>query len=122
MSRKILVLDQSNKSRSPFYIWADRSEFRQKGFYCYRNNLTTLENCPKIIKNRYFSCFDNQLTSLKGCSKIINGDFDCEGNKLTSLEDFPRIVNGNFWIRNNTKKFTEKEINSVCNVTGDIYV
>jgi hypothetical protein len=54
-------------------------------FICSRNNLTTLEGCPKEV--HFFSCGDNKLTSLEHSPKIAEGDFYCYYNdNLTSLE------------------------------------
>lgn len=39
-----------------------------------RQNLTSLEGCPKEVIND-FNCSHNELTSLKGSPEIINGFF-----------------------------------------------
>jgi hypothetical protein len=55
-------------------------------FDCDKNNLTTLEGCPKKISS-FFSCKDNKLTSLEHSPKIVGGDFYCASNEyITSLE------------------------------------
>lgn len=86
-------------------------------FICSHNNLTSLKNCPKIIKGEfdcshnkltslehcptmyiysYFNCSVNNLTSLKYCPKEIKGDFICSHNKLTSLKYCPTVKQGEF--------------------------
>ena len=51
-------------------------------FSCYRNNLTTLEGCPKYVGGG-FSCSSNELTTLKGIEKCeIIDDFWCKGNNI----------------------------------------
>lgn len=89
-------------------------------FYCYYNKLTTLENSPRIVTG-YFSCIHNGLTSLQGAPERV-GHFNCSNNSLTSLEGAPRIVFGEFDCSNNKKQFTEKNVESVSNIGGRIYV
>ena len=66
------------------------------GFYCYYNNLTSLEGCPEKVDGDFY-CHYNQLTSLKGCPKEVSSDFYCYHNKLTSLEGCPKKVGSNFY-------------------------
>jgi hypothetical protein len=56
-------------------------------FYCTKNNLTTLEGCPKKVGGE-FKCSWNRLTSLEYSPLIVEkGDFYCwENRHLTSLE------------------------------------
>jgi hypothetical protein len=70
------------------------------GFYCYSNQLTSLEGGPQNVGG-YFSCSYNQLTSLEGCPKNVSGNFDCSNNQLTSLEGCSKNVSGNFDCSNN---------------------
>ena len=58
-------------------------------------NLKSLKNCPNEVEG-YFSC-DNcfQLDSLKGCPKKVGSDF---------------------WCKNCKRKFTKKEVRSLCEV------
>jgi hypothetical protein len=84
--------------------------------------LTSLPNdAPKYAGDNFW-CNDNKLTSLQGSPKYVGGNFDCDNNKLTSLQYAPKYVGGNFYCHNNTKKFTEKEVRTVCDVKGNIYV
>jgi hypothetical protein len=69
-------------------------------FFCYNNQLTSLEGCPTEIGGN-FSCSYNQLTSLEGCPTEISGDFLCQYNQLTSLEGCPTEIGGNFYCHNN---------------------
>jgi hypothetical protein len=55
-------------------------------FYCAKNNLTTLEGCPKEVRD-FFNCSWNKLTSLEHSPIIVNVNFLCWGNDyITSLE------------------------------------
>ena len=65
-------------------------------FYCYRNNLTSLEGCPEKIGGD-FDCYRNNLASLEGCPEKVGGSFFCYQNNLASLEGCPEKVGGNFF-------------------------
>ena len=70
----------------------------------------TLENCKNLI-------------SLKNCPEIIlsNHMFDIDGcTKLDSLEGCPTKVDGKFHCKGCKRKFTKKEVRSLCKVNGDI--
>jgi hypothetical protein len=112
------------------------------GFYCYKNKLTSLEGAPEKVGGDFFCssnnltslagapqkvggdfrCYHNNLRTLEGAPVKVGGDFNCSFNKLTSLEGAPKEVGGNFNCKDNAKKFTEKEVRSVCNVKGKVYV
>ena len=64
-------------------------------FYCYDNQLTSLEGCPQSVSGNFY-CYENQLTSLEGCPQSVSGGFYCNSNQLTSLEGCPQSVGGNF--------------------------
>ncbi len=110
-------------------------------FFCFNNNLTSLENCPKTVDGT-FDCSRNKLTSLINAPKYVDGTFYCHYNNLTSLDGAPETVGGSFYCSfNNLKslngapkfvggvfscgfneiKFTEQQVRAVCNVKGDIY-
>ena len=91
-------------------------------FSCNNNNLTTLENIPKIIGSidcsdnnltsldglpdeldGFLICSNNNLTSLKGSPKKVSGFFYCANNNLTSLKDSPKIIKDSFNCKNNPK-------------------
>ena len=63
------------------------------------SNLTSLKNCPNIVKELFACDFCPQLNSLEGCPIEVGGRFYCGGCK---------------------RKFKEKEIRSLCRVNGDI--
>jgi hypothetical protein len=69
-------------------------------FYCYNNQLTTLEGSPQNITG-YFSCNNNKLTSLEGGPQSVGGSFFCNNNQLTSLEYAPLSVGGGFYCDDN---------------------
>ena len=64
-------------------------------FYCYNNELTSLEGCPKEVKGS-FNCYDNNLINLEDCPEVIHGDFDCGHNNLTSFKFFPKEIKGSY--------------------------
>jgi len=85
------------------------------GFFDIReNNFTSLRGSPKQLNYGYFCCSNNKLRSLKYAPIYVNGDFDCEDNKLTSVEYAPKICKNHFRCSGNEKKFSKKEILSVC--------
>jgi hypothetical protein len=61
------------------------------GFYCYSNNLTSLEYSPQYVESGNFSCGSNKIESLQYCTELIRGNFYCYNNKLTSLEYHPTV-------------------------------
>jgi hypothetical protein len=69
-------------------------------FYCYNNNLTSLEGCPKKVEGS-FDCSNNDLTSLENCPEIVEGNFNCINNQLTSLKGCTKEIEGYFSCRNN---------------------
>ncbi len=68
--------------------------------------------------NGFFYCFDNQLTSLQGCPQIVGGHFNCSHNRLTSLEYCPQYVGDSFFCQYNQLRSLE-----YCpqNITGILY-
>ena len=74
--------------------------------------------------NGYFNIGDNQnLTSLKNCPDYVTRLFACDFcQKLDSLEGCPKEVRANFWCGSCKRKFTEKEVRSLCKVKGFIYI
>jgi hypothetical protein len=91
------------------------------GFSCHYNQLTSLEGCPKEVGGHFY-CHNNQLTSLEGCPKEVGGHFSCSYNQLTSLEGCPKEVGRDFCCHNNKKEFSKEEVKRVCKVKGIIYV
>ena len=75
--------------------------------------------------NGYFDIGSNpNLISLKNCPDKIVGDyFSCsECTKLDSLEGCPKEVGWNFYCSDCKRKFTEKEVMSLCKVKNSIYI
>ena len=69
-------------------------------FYCFSNQLTTLEGSPKEVGGS-FGCSYNQLTSLEGGPKEVSGYFNCDNNQLTSLEGGPTKLRDDFYCDRN---------------------
>jgi hypothetical protein len=65
-------------------------------FYCYINNLTSLDGSPTYVGGN-FNCYINNLTSLDGSPTYVGGIFYCPSNLLTSLEGCPNYVGGSFY-------------------------
>jgi len=78
-------------------------------FYCSNNQLTTLEGAPQSVGGD-FSCYNNQLTTLEGAPQSVGGDFYCYNNQLTTLEGAPQSVGGGFYCDNNPVVFTKQDI------------
>jgi hypothetical protein len=70
------------------------------GFYCYDNQLTSLQYSPQYVESGDFSCGNNKIKSLQYCTELIRGYFSCTYNNLTSLEYHPTVY-GEFWCWNN---------------------
>jgi hypothetical protein len=72
-------------------------------FWCSGNQLTTLEGSPSRV-GRGFYCSSNQLTTLEGSPSRVDGGFYCRGNQLTTLEGSPSRVDEDFWCNQNPLK------------------
>lgn len=68
-------------------------------FYCYNNQLTSLEGSPREVGGGFW-CSYNELTTLEGAPKKV-GNFDCSYNGLTSLIGGPQVVLGKYYANNN---------------------
>ena len=90
-------------------------------FFCFNNNLTSLENCPKTV-SVHFYCNNNLLTSLQCAHITVGGDFYCSFNKLTSLVGAPKSVGEDFICHSNNVKFTEQDVRAVCDLKGTVYL
>ena len=96
-----IVVNDLKLNQMNLKILLDLSKVIVNGdFDCSYNNLTSLEGCPKEVKED-FSCNNNQLTTLKGSPKKIGGDFYCSYNKLISLEGVLEEVKGRFSCHDN---------------------
>jgi phosphoserine phosphatase len=94
------------------------------GFYCYNNQLTSLEGAPQSLGGN-FDCRNNQLTSLEGAPQSVGGYFYCAYNQLTSLEGAPNSVGIYFDCRYNKLTSLEgapKEVGGVfyCDWSEDL--
>jgi hypothetical protein len=69
------------------------------GFWCYDNQLRTLEGSPRKVRESFY-CYGNQLKTLKGSPREVGGGFWCYGNPLISLEGAPKVIEGYFRFKN----------------------
>ena len=88
-------------------------------FFCYNNQLTTLEGAPNTVGGDFF-CYDNQLTSLEGAPNNVGGGFYCSNNQLISLEGAPNNVGGGFDCYDNPNLSYTELFKIVDNVKGNI--
>ena len=76
--------------------------------------------------NGYFDIGSNpDLTSLKNCPDKVGDYFSCsQCTKLDSLEGCPKEVEWSFYCYNCKRKFTGKEVKSLCKVYvyNNIYI
>ena len=70
----------------------------------------------------YFDIGNNpNLTSLKNCPDFVKGSFSCSLCKcIDSLEGCPKEVGGTFYCYDCKRKFTKKEVKSLCNAKGNV--
>jgi hypothetical protein len=90
-------------------------------FYCFMNNLQSLEGAPKSVGGN-FGCSYSSLQTLSGAPLSVGGYFSCAFNNLQSLEGAPKSVGDNFYCNNNAVVFTEEQVRAVCDVKGKVYV
>ena len=74
------------------------------------------------IVNGYFDVGENdKLTSLKNCPDYVADLFACNlCPQLESLEGCPKEVKSYFYCGGCKRRFTEKEVRSLCKVNGTI--
>ena len=113
-------------------VWLNYKDFKELPYkFGYVNktfslrgckNLISLKNCPNIVHVQ-FSCSDcKRLDSLEGCPKEVVKNFYCtDCKRLYSLEGCPTKVGGDFHCGDCKRRFTKEEVNSLCEVNGDIY-
>ena len=66
--------------------------------------------------------YNENLISLKNCPNYIGGLFSCICcPQLDSLEGCPKETGNDFWCVCCKRKFTEKEVRSLCKVSNNIY-
>ena len=68
-------------------------------FWCYDNQLRTLEGSPRKVGGSFY-CSGNQLRTLEGSPREVGGDFYCHENPLISLEGAPEVINHVFFFKN----------------------
>lgn len=85
-------------------------------------NFKSLKNLNISIVDGSFFCYNNGLVSLVGCPKKVKEHFSCSNNKLTSLEGCPKVVGESFRCYHNPTTFTIEDVESKCDVGGQIYV
>jgi hypothetical protein len=86
-------------------------------FYCYDNNLVSLEGAPHSVGGSFY-CYSNSLTTLNGAPASVGGNFWCDKNRLTTLDGAPASVGDDFWCYDNSLKSLDGAPNSVG---GDFY-
>ena len=69
-------------------------------FDCSRNELTSLEGCPKEVVG-YFTCDYNKLKDLIGGPQEVGGSYHCDGNQLETLEGCAGDIGGSLCCANN---------------------
>ena len=68
-------------------------------FYCFANQLRTLEGSPMMVGGNFY-CSGNQLRTLEGSPREVGGHFYCHKNPLISLEGAPEMIKHEFWFKN----------------------
>ena len=74
------------------------------GFYCYYNQLRTLEGAPREVGGN-FDCDGNQLRTLEGSPREVDGNFYCYENPLVSLEGAPEVIKIDFRFNNTVFRY-----------------
>jgi hypothetical protein len=65
------------------------------------NKLKKLPNFSGVIVQEHFFCYDNELTSLEGAPAAVGIRCGVSTNRLTSLKGAPRTVGEDFWCSQN---------------------
>ena len=95
-------------------------DYKGGGFYCYNNNLTSLEGTPSHVDGG-FNCSNNELTSLVDAPSHVGGIFYCSNNNLTSLEGAPSRVDGYFNCSNNELTSLKDVHKHIAEIKGIFY-
>ena len=105
------------------YIINSKGEIDVNGYVNLRNK--NFKELPYKFGevNGYFTLSNNKnLTSLKNCPDQVGTWFGIDGcNKLDSLEGCPKKIRNNVFCRECKRQFTEEEVESLCEVKGDIW-
>ena len=73
------------------------------------------------VKGSFTLIYCTNLTSLKNCPDFVTELFACDlCRKLDSLEGYPKKIKTHFYCHNCKRKFTIKEVKSLCTVGGRI--
>ena len=88
-------------------------------FWCYGNQLRTLEGSPREV-GRHFDCDDNQLRTLEGSPRVVGGRFYCQENPLISLEGAPEVIEDVFWFKNTVFRYNlQSFLNEIDRIKPD---
>ena len=106
------------------YTINDKGEIDVDGHVELKNN--DFEELPYKfghVNNMFSLSSCENLTSLKNCPDYVGGNFSCSNcPELDSLEGCPKKVKTHFYCYDCKKNFTEKEVKTLCKVTGKIIV
>ena len=110
--------------RIPNYTINSKNEIDVKGDVDLRSK--DFEELPYKfghVNNMFSLSMCENLTSLKNCPDYVGGNFSCTlCSELDSLEGCPKKVKTHFYCYDCKKNFTEKEVKTLCKVTGKIIV
>lgn len=80
-----------------------------------------LSSVTNVVNGSLYINGNYKLKSLEGCPSFIDGNFSCEKCKaLTSLSGCPEQVKGSFSCKHCATCFKKSEIESICQVSGNI--
>lgn len=93
--------------------------FLDGSFYCNHNNLTSLAGGPQVSLNKGiidYKCTYNKLTNLIGAPIEIKGVFHCAYNELTTLEGCPEKMDSLYCFNNQltSLEYCPKELNDLA--------
>ena len=83
-------------------------------FDCSCNRLSNLKSAPTWVENNFY-CYDNQITSLEGSPEIVGKTYDCSINKLSNLKGITQNIGDNLYCNNNLLTSLEGTPNKVYN-------
>lgn len=70
-------------------------------FSCRNNNISDLENSPRIVGQNFICDINVELTNLKGCPEFVLGDFSCMNSNLKDLGHLPKIIGRSLYLSHN---------------------
>ena len=124
-SLKVEIEDWCEEMGIKNYTINDKGEIDVNGSVWTWKNKNFKELPYKFGKiNGYFDISNNpNLTSLKNCPDKVEDYFRCSKcTQLDSLEGCPSYVGWNFYCSGCKRKFTRKEVESLCKVKKNILV